>query len=68
VHTVPLLHSFMTGFLLAFLFWALWQSRSRVNSIGTSGQHEEFVSVVLLLCAAFAAGIFLTYTLLALRV
>ena len=68
MQTIPLLLSFLTGFLLAFFIWALWQSRSHGNSNGRSGRHEDVVIVLLLICAAFAIGIFLTYTLLAMHV
>jgi hypothetical protein len=68
VQTIPLLLSFLTGFLLAFLIWALLQARSRDGSNGRSGWREDVIIVVLLICAAFAVGIFLTYTLLAMRV
>lgn len=66
VHTIPLLLSSLTGFLLGWIAWQLWRSQAPEVGESSAGMHKE-MSLWLLIMAAFALGALVTYMLLSIR-
>ena len=67
VHTIPLiLISSLIGLLLGLIAWGGWRARRRGLNHVPSGSHDEIL-LGLLILAAFAMGVFLTYALLSLN-
>lgn len=66
-HIIPLiLISSLIGLLLGLIAWGGWRARRReLNHIQT-GSHDEIL-LGLLILAAFAMGVFLTYALFGLN-
>ena len=62
-HPIPLLLSVLIGFLLGFVALGLFQARSQ-QANDTTFDTQSNIFWGLLMLAAFALGVFLTYVLL----
>lgn len=63
VHAIPLLLSALIGLLLGLVAWGFFQVWSHQNGDALMGGHDG-VLLGLLVLAALALGVFLTYVLL----
>jgi hypothetical protein len=62
-HAIPILLSVLVGAVLVLSVWGLQRSRSHVTGDSVMGTRGD-VLLGLLVLAAFALGIFLTYVLI----
>ena len=62
-HAIPLLLSILVGLLLGLLVWGFWRTWRREVG-GALLETRDDLLLGLLMLAAFALGIFLTYVLL----
>jgi hypothetical protein len=66
-HIIPLiLISILIGLLFGLIAWGFWRARSRELKRVLLSSRDEFL-LGLLILAAFAMGVFLTYVLLSLE-
>lgn len=62
-HAIPILLSVLVGAVLSLVVWGLQRSRSHVVGDSVMGTRGD-VLLGLLVLAAFALGVFLTYVLI----
>lgn len=62
-HVIPSLLSILTGLLLSLVVWAIVRDRYQEVGVASRGTPDR-VLLAMLLLAAFAMGVFLTFLLL----
>ncbi|MBI3942122.1 MAG: hypothetical protein HY326_03845 [Chloroflexi bacterium] len=63
IHAAPFLLAVLLGVLFGLLIWGVWGKRYKKVEYGSMG-HRNDILLGLLVLAAFALGVFITYVVL----